>query len=68
MRKITVDVKEVWDHSITFDAPDGATREELLKMAHKVLEEGTEEEENTEYNRTLDDDEWTVRTEGGDFI
>ena len=59
MKKVQVDVKEIWDHTITVEVPDDATRQEIIAAAEEIME--TSGDGETEYNRTMDSDMWTVR-------
>jgi hypothetical protein len=59
MPKFSVDVKEVWCHTVEVELPAGATKEQILNAANDKIAEGDEGE--TEYSHTLDPDTWTVR-------
>lgn len=59
MRKIVVDIKEVWSVEVVVEVPDDATKDEILETATKKFEEG--EHGESEYSHTLDRDVWTVR-------
>jgi len=48
------------------DVPDNSTREEILEAAAKKFEK--EGPLNTEYNRTLDRDQWKIETVAGDYL
>jgi hypothetical protein len=66
MPKFTVDIKEVWSHTVEVELPAGATKEQILAAAQSKIEEG--DDGNTEYSHTLDNDEWTVRNEAGNYL
>jgi hypothetical protein len=59
MAKFTVDVKEVWCHTVEVDLPADVTKEQILAAANDKIEEG--DDGNTEYSHTLDTNTWTVR-------
>ena len=59
MAKFTVDVKEVWCHTVEVELPSKATKEEILAAANKQIEESDDGE--TEYSHTLEPDTWTIR-------
>jgi hypothetical protein len=40
MPKFTVDVKEVWSHTVEVELPAGATKEQILEAAKQRLAEG----------------------------
>lgn len=66
MAKFTVDIKEVWSHTIEVELPANATKEQILEAAQKRLAEGDEGE--TEYSHTLDSDQWTVWDDQGSHL
>ena len=67
MRRITVEIKEVWSVAVTIEASDNATKDEMLDAAAEKFEEG--EHGESEYSHTLGRDVWTVRdAESGDYL
>ena len=69
--EIYVDIKEIWDNTIVVDIPDDTepnqVRDVALDAARRALEEEGEPD-NAQYNRTLEDETWTVRDDEGDFF
>ena len=65
-KRFTVDVKEVWCHSVEVKLPADATRDEIVEAAQAKLEEG--DEDKTECDYTLAPDKWNVRDEGGKYL
>jgi hypothetical protein len=63
MAKFTVDVKEVWCHTVEVDLPTNATKEQIVAAANDKSEEG--DDGNTEYSHTLDPETWTIRDSHG---
>ena len=63
MAKFTVDVKEVWCHTVEVDLPANATKEQILAAANDKIEEG--DDGDTECSHTLDPETWTVRNSQG---
>ena len=61
-----VDVKEIHDAVVRIQAPPDTPRDQLLDLAQTKFEE--EGAEDTEYNRTLEMSEWTIRDENDCFI
>ena len=59
MAKFTVDVKEVWCHTVEVELPSNATKEQILAAANEKAEEG--DDGHTEYSHTLDPETWTIR-------
>ena len=59
MRRITVEIKEVWSVAVPIEASDNATKDEMLAAAAKKFEDG--EHGESEYSHTLGRDVWTVR-------
>jgi hypothetical protein len=59
MAKFSVDVKEVWCHTVEVELPAHATREEIVAAVNEKVAEGHEEE--MEYSHTLDPDTWAIR-------
>ncbi len=66
MAKFTVDVKEVWCHTVEVDLPTNATKEEILAAVSEKIAEG--DDGNTEYDYTLDPENWTVRDSDGKYL
>lgn len=82
--KITVEVKEVWSHTVIVDVPDeqiegfvsitGYSEEQRKGYIRQVALEAANQliaegdEGELEYNRTLDPDQWTVRDEKGNYF
>jgi hypothetical protein len=66
MAKFTVDVKEVWSHTVEVELSTDATKEQILAAANEKIEEG--DDDNTEYSHTLDPDTWTVRNSQGKYL
>ena len=64
--RFTVDVKEVWDRSVTVELPEGTPVAQILEQANVQIQESAEGE--TEYNRTLGQDTWTVRDSNGNYL
>lgn len=62
----TVDVKEVWDHSVTVHLPADATRQQIVDAANEAIEESGDGD--TEYSHTLDPDQWTIRDFRDNFV
>ena len=65
-KKFTVDVKEVWCHTIEVELPTDASKEQILAAANKKIAEG--DEGHTEYDYTLDPDKWNVRDGDGNYL
>jgi PhoPQ-activated pathogenicity-related protein len=63
MPKFTVDVKEVWCHTVEVELPESATRQQIIDAVNDKIEE--DDEGNMEYSHTLDPDQWTIRDEQG---
>ena len=66
MAKFTVDVKEVWCHTVEVDLATDATKEQILAAANKKIEEG--DDDHTEYSHTLDPETWTIRGSQGKYL
>lgn len=66
MMEYSVEVKEVWTHTIKVSLPANASRKDIIAMANTKLEEG--DEEGIEYSHTLDSDTWNVRNESGKYL
>ena len=66
MAKFTVDINEVWCHTIEVELPANAAKEQIIEAANQKLAEG--DEGSTEYSHTLDADTWTVRDETGNHL
>jgi hypothetical protein len=66
MAKFTVDVKEVWCHTVEVDLSTDATKEQILAAVNEKIEEG--DDGNTEYSHTLDPDTWTIREPQGKHL
>lgn len=64
--KFCIEIPEVHKVLVEVDAPKGTPREQLVKLANKKFEEG--DTGDMDYSHTLDEDEWTVRTEAGDVV
>ena len=64
--RFTVDVKEVWTRSITVELPETATAEQVREQANRQIQES--DEGATEYSRTLDPENWTVRDSNGRYL
>jgi hypothetical protein len=62
-KKYIVEVKEVWTVAVEVEVPATATKEQILDAANDKIEEGDNGE--SQYDYTLDPDEWTVRDEKG---
>jgi hypothetical protein len=65
--KVIVEIAEVYKTPVEVEAPDKATADDCRKLAQTKLEAG-ETGGDAEYSHTLDLDEWTVRTEQGDYL
>ena len=65
-KKFIVEVKEVWTLAVEVELPATATKEQILDAANDKIEEGDTGE--SEYDYTLDSDEWTVRDEDGKHL
>lgn len=61
-----VDVKEIHDATVQVTVPKGSSRELILTVANSELEAGNIIA--TEYNRTLEIDEWTIRDSDGGYV
>ena len=66
MAKFTVDVKEVWCHTVEVELPTDAIKEQIVAAANEKIEESDEGE--TEYSHTLDPDTWTIRNSQGKYL
>lgn len=66
MKRVTVEIAEVHKSIINIDVPENIDREAICELAKKQFEE--EGEEALEYSHTLDESEWTVRDENGNYI
>lgn len=64
--KYYVEISEVHKALVEIEAPKGISRDTLLKLAQDKFEE--EGSDNLEYSHTLETDQWTTRTEAGDFV
>ena len=64
--RFTVDVKEVWCHTIEIEVPAGSSREDILAAAQRRLSDG--EEGTTEYDSTLPPATWNVRDNQGKYF
>jgi hypothetical protein len=64
--KVSVTVKEVWDHIIEVEVPDNATKEQILEAANVFISKG--DEGRQEYSYTLEPDMWTVVLPNGNYI
>ena len=65
-KKFTVDVKEVWCHVVNVELPANATKDQILEAANKKIEAG--DDGSTEYDYTLDPENWTVRDADGNYL
>jgi hypothetical protein len=65
-KKYIVEVKEVWTLAVEVEVPANATKEQILDAANDKIEEGDNGE--SQYDYTLDPDEWTVRDEEGKHL
>jgi hypothetical protein len=63
--KVTVEVKEVWNHVVEVEIKGEFTREKAIEAANELIAAG--DEGATEYNYTLDPDQWNVIDEDGYF-
>jgi hypothetical protein len=61
--KVTVDVKEVWNNTVEVEIDGEVTREKAIDAVNNLIAKG--DEGITEYNYTLDADEWNVVDEEG---
>ena len=67
MRKVVVEIREVYAVSVEVECPDGATKDEILELAAKHFEENGSDA--IEYSHTLGREVWTVRdAESGDYF
>lgn len=66
MAKFTVDVKEVWCHTVEVELATDATKEQILAAVNEKIAEGDEGE--TEYSHTLEPETWTVRNSQGKYL
>ena len=65
--KVTVEIKEVHNAIVELeDVPEGAAREQILKLATKQFEKRGED--ILEHSCTLGEDVWTVRDEKGNYL
>jgi hypothetical protein len=60
-KRFIVEVKEVWTLAVEVELPATATKKQILDAANDKIEAG--ETGESEYDYTLDPDEWTVRDE-----
>jgi len=56
--KISVGVKEVWEHLVEVEVPDNANDKQILEAANDFISSSDMGE--TEYDYTLDPTEWVV--------
>lgn len=77
MPKYTVEVAEIWKRTFVVEMPEGEVEKALVggeSLASRIRDKANEmsgagaEDEGFEYSDTLEPDQWTVRTEDGDFI
>lgn len=66
MANYTVDIKEVWCHTVEVDLPANATKQQILDAANEKIAEG--DEGSTEYDYTLDPEKWNVRDGQGNYL
>ncbi len=65
-KTFTVEVKEVWCHTVNVELPANATKDQILEAANKKIEAG--DDGSTEYDYTLDPENWTVRDADGNYL
>jgi hypothetical protein len=56
--KIKVGIKEVWEHTVEVEVPDGATDSEIFDAANDFIADSDEGED--EYDYTLDENKWVI--------
>lgn len=66
MPKYTIEIPEIHKAIVEIDAPEGISREDLIALAKKKYEE--EGSDVLEYSDMLPIEDWTTRTEKGDFV
>lgn len=65
-KKYTVEVKELWCHTIEVELPAGSTWQQIIDAARKKVAEG--DEGSTEYSHTFVPETWNVRDEQGNDV
>jgi hypothetical protein len=65
-KKYIVEVKEVWSVEVEVELPATATKEQILNAANDKIEEGDNGE--SQYDYTLEPDDWTVRDGKGKHL
>lgn len=61
-----VEIPEVHKALVKVTLPQGTSRDKVVEAAQQEFEENGSDD--LEYSHTLEHDEWTVRTEKGDFV
>lgn len=64
--KYYIEISEVHKALVEIEAPEGISLDQLIDLASSEFEENGSD--ILEYSHTLEDDEWTVRDENGNFI
>jgi len=65
--KYVVEVKEVHSSICEIESDAPMDRAELLAKAQEMIEAG-DQSDYLEYDRTMEPDAWTTRTDRGDFV
>ncbi len=77
MPKYTVEIAEIWKRTFTVEMPESEAEKALVggeSLATRIRARANEmsgagvEDEGFEYSDTLEPNEWTVRTEDGDYV
>ena len=65
MAIFSVDVQEVWSHTVEVELSADSTKDQILEAANQKIAEG--DEGQTEYSHTLEPENWTVRNAEGNY-
>lgn len=77
MPKYTVEVAEIWKRTFVVEMPEGEAEKALVggeSLATRIRAKANEmsgageEDGGFEYSDTLEPEEWTVRTEEGEYL
>lgn len=77
MPKYVVEISEIWKRTFHVEMPEGEAERAMVggeSLANRIRAKANEmsgagaEDAGFEYSDTLEPDQWTVRTEEGDFV